>query len=220
LAVTGGLAGPFPVGVPAVILSLQTPGGVPCLLPICRSAAVTLSYLISSADAAPGTWPAGSGISPTVKISCQRAADTRFVASRVRLLSLIHSGSLVADSKDAYARGIAVLGRAREARPVPAGLAGVRMMDPEAWPGAVVLPFRWEAEDLTGTRQAVLDADLTVRPARGGRTALRLDGLFRLPFARTGPARDTGISVLRLAAGAIADNLLTAVAESLASRPR
>jgi hypothetical protein len=202
--------------MPAVILSLQMPGGVSCL-PICRSAAVTLSSLIPSADAAPGTWPVGSGISPTVKISCQRAADTRFVASRIRLLSLIHSGSLIADSKDAYARGIGVLGRAREARPVSGGLAAVRMMDPEAWPGAVVLPLQWEAEGPAGTPQAVLDADLTVRPAMRDRTVLRLDGLFRLPLARTGPARDTGITVLRLAAGTIADNLLAAVAESLAS---
>jgi hypothetical protein len=204
----------------AVILSLQMPGGVSCMLPTGRSAAVTTSSLTPAADAAPGTWAAPSGISPTVKISRQRAADARFVASRVRLLSLVHTGALIADSKDAYARGIAALGRAREARPVPAGLAGVRMMDPEAWPGAVILPLRWEAEDLTGTPQAVLDADLTVRPARGDRTVLRLDGLFRLPSARTGPARDTGIAGLRLAAGAIADNLLTAVAESLASRPR
>jgi hypothetical protein len=203
-----------------VILSLQTPGGVSCMLPICRSAAVTLSILIPGADAAPGKWPAGSGISPTVWISCRRAADTRYVASRVRLLSLIHSGSLITDSKAAYARGIAVLGGTREARPVPGGLAGIRMMDPVAWPGAVVLPLQWEAADLTGTPQAVLDADLTVRAARGDRTFLRLDGLFRLPFARTGPARGIGITVLRLAAGAIADNLLTAVAESLASRPR
>ena len=181
---------------------------------------MTLSSLIPAGPAAPGNWPVGSGISPTVKISCQRAADARFAASRVRLLSLIHSGALIADSRDAYARGIGVLGRAREARPVPAALAGVRMMDPEAWPGAVILPLQWDAADLTGTPRAVLDADLTVRPARDDRTVVRLDGLFRLPFARTGPARDTGIAGLRRVAGAIADNLLTAVAESLASPPR
>jgi hypothetical protein len=216
VAVTGGLAG-IPRQHAAVILSLQMPGGASCMLPICWSAAVTLSFLTGSADAAPGAWPVGSGISPTVKFSCERLADSRFVAARVRLLSLMHNGSLIPESKDAYARGIGVLGRAPEAGPVPGGLAGVRMMDPEAWPGAVVLPLQWEAEDLTGTPQTVLDADLTVRPARGDRTALRLDGLFRLPFARTGPARDTGISVLRLAAGTTADSLLTAVAESLAS---
>jgi hypothetical protein len=200
-----------------VILSLQTPGGASCMLPICWSAAVTLSFLTRSADAAPGTWPVGHGISPTVKFSSKRVAETRFVASRIRLLALIHDGSLLAESKAAYDCGIGVLGRAREARPVPGGLAGVRMMEPEAWPAAVFLPLQWEAADLTGTPQAVLDAGLTVRPASGGRTVLRLDGLFRLPFARTGPAGDTGISVLRLAAGTIAGSLLTAVAENLTS---
>jgi hypothetical protein len=176
---------------------------------------VTLSFLTGSADAAPRAWPVGAGISPTVKIASKCMADTRFVASRVRLLSLIHNRSLIAESKDAYARGIGVLGRAGAARPVPAGLAAVRMLDPEAWPGAVVLPLQWEAEDLTGARQTVLDADLTVRPARGDRTVLRLDGLFRLPVARTGPADDAGINVLRRAAGTIADSLLIGVAESL-----
>jgi hypothetical protein len=199
-----------------VILSLQTPGGASCMLPIVRSAAVTLSFLISSAGAAPGAWPVASGISPTVKISCKRMADTRFLASRVRLLSLMHDGTLIAGSRDAYARGIGVLGRAPEARPVLGGLAWVRMMEPEAWPGAVVLPLQWEAADPAGTPQEVLDADLTVQP-RGDRTVLGLDGLFRLPFARTGPARDAGTSVLRLAADTIADSLLRAVAGSLAA---
>jgi hypothetical protein len=207
---------PLLVSLPAVILSLQTPGGVSCMLPSFRSAAVTLSFLMSSADAEPGAWPVGSGISPTVKISCKRMADTRFLASRVRLLSLMHDGSLIAESKDAYARGIGLLGRAPEGRPVLGGLAGVRMMEPEAWPGAVVLPLQWEAEDLAGTPQEVLDAELTVQP-RGDRTVLGLDGLFRLPFAGTGPARDAGISLLRLAADTIADRLLRAVAGSLAS---
>jgi hypothetical protein len=203
-----------------VILSLQMPGGVSCLLPICWSAAVTLSSVMHSPDAAPGTWPVGNGISPTVKMCCQRMADIRFVAARVRLLALIHNGSLIPESRAAYDCGIGVLGRVREARPVPGGLAAVRMMDPAAWPGSVVLPLQWDAADLTGAPQTVLDADLTVSPASGDRTVLRLDGLFRLPFARTGPARDTGISVLRLAAGIIADSLLIAVAESLASPGR
>ena len=177
---------------------------------------MTLTFLTGSADAAPRAWPVGTGISPTVKIAGKCMADTRFVASRVRLLSLIHNRSLIAESKDAYARGIGMLGRAGAAGAVPAGLAAVRMLDPEAWPGAVVLPLQWEAADLAGARQTVLDADLTVRPARGDRTVLRLDGLFRLPPARSGPADDTGIGVLRLAAGTIADSLLTAVAERLA----
>ena len=188
------------------------------MLPICWSAAVTVSFPTRSADdAPPGAWAAGTGISPTVKVSCKRVADTRFVASRIRLLSLIHHGSLMSESGDAYARGIEVLDGARETRLVSGSLAGVRMMDPEAWPGAVILPLQWKAEDLTGTARTVLDADVTVRPASKDRTVLRLDGLFRLPVAGTGSASDAGISMLRLAAGIMADSLLTAVAESLAS---
>jgi hypothetical protein len=214
-AVTSGLRA-FPAGPPAVILSLQMHGGVSCMLPICRSATVTFSFLMCSADVS-GAPPVANGISPTVALSRRHMIDTGFVASRVRLLVMIHNGTLIAESRHAYARGIGVAGRAGAAGPVPGVLAEVRMLDPESRPGVVVLPLRWEAKNLTGSPQAVLDADLTVRSARGGRTVLAVDGVFRLPFGWTGPAHDTGISLLRLAAETAAARLLTAVAEVLAS---
>jgi hypothetical protein len=165
---------------------------------------------------AAGGLPARPGISPTVRASRRHRADVRFLAAQVRLINLIQNGSLIAASRDAYAHGLAALGRRPSARPPLHALARISLAEPETGDAAVRLPLRWSAATAAGLPLIVLEGDLTMAPLRSGRTVLGLDAGFRLPFVITRPSEDVTALVERAAAAALR-LLLTQFAASLSS---
>jgi hypothetical protein len=164
------------------------------------------------ADLSPGV---GSTL-PAAPVMREYILKVSFIAARVRLVNLISGGSLVPASIDAYACGLPAL-----ARGVPAGdLAAaaritVRIPEPTGSAGVVILPLRWHARGAGGQLVRVLDAELMLVGATAGRTLLRLEGEFRLPFAVSSSA--PGRSELpRRAATTSMNYLLDHIKESLA----
>ncbi len=156
---------------------------------------------------------ASSGTSPVVFGSREIELDVGYVAARIRLLTMLHSGWM-ADSS-ALADLLVLL-------PVPSDLGGppgprfvrVRLQEPVLGNGMITFPLSWGADD-DGRLRPVLDLGLTLRAGPPRRTYLRLDGTVWLPAAR--PVRavarpEPGIASVRperrglaVQAGAIAD---------------
>jgi hypothetical protein len=160
--------------------------------------------------------PGEGGTLPAAPVMREYLLKVSFIAARVRLVNLISGGSLVPASIDAYACGLPAL-----ARGVPAGDGAaaaritVRIPEPTGTAGVVILPLRWHARGAGGQLVRVLDAELMLVAAKAGRTLLRLEGEFRLPFAISSSARGRG-ELPRRAATASMNYLLDHIRESLA----
>ncbi len=154
---------------------------------------------------------------PTALVIREYILDVSFIAARVRLVNLIGGGSLVPASIDAY-----VCGLPKRARRVPAhalsaaALITVRIPEPAHTAGVTILPLRWHAIGPGGQPVRVLNADLMLIAAKAGRTLLRLQGEFRLPFAISRSEPDGGEMPQR-AATASMNFLLAHIRKSLAS---
>jgi hypothetical protein len=167
---------------------------------------------LSVADHSPGE----SGALPAAPVMREYILKVSFIAARVRLVNLISGGSLVPASIDAYACGLPALARGVAADDGPAtARISVRIAEPAGTAGVVILPLRWHARGAGGQLVRVLDAELMLVAASGGRTLLRLEGEFRLPFAVSSsePARS---ELPRRAATASMNYLLDHVRNSLA----
>lgn len=139
-----------------------------------------------------------------------------FVAARVRLVNLIGGGSLVPASMDAYACGLPRLARRAPSDALSAAaLITVRIPEPADTAGVVILPLRWHAIGPGGEPVRVLSADLMLVAATAGRTLLRLQGEFRLPFAVSNSEPD-GCELPQRAATASMNFLLAHITKSLA----
>ena len=125
---------------------------------------------------------ASSGASPVVFGSREIELDVGYVAARIRLLTMLHSGWM-ADSS-ALADLLVLL-------PVPSDLGcppgprfvRVRLQEPVLGNGMITFPLSWGADD-DGRLRPVLDLGLTLRAGLPRRTYLRLDGTVWLPAAR------------------------------------
>lgn len=161
-------------------------------------------------DSAPGE----GGALPAAPVTFAHILNVSFIAARVRLVNLISGGSLVPASIDAYACGLPALARGAPADDGPARVT-VRIAEPAGTAGVVILPLRWHARGIGGQVVRVLDAELMLVAASAGRTLLRLEGEFRLPFAVSSsePARS---ELPRRAATASMNYLLDHVRNSLA----
>jgi hypothetical protein len=161
--------------------------------------------------------PSAAEALPAVPVLREYLLRVSFIAARVRLVNLISDGSLVPASIEAYACACGLPGLAREvpADTLPAALITVRIPEPAGTAGVVILPLRWQARGARGQLVRVLDAELMLIAAQPGRTLLRLDGEFRLPFAvrRSEPGRD---ELPRRAATASMNYLLDHIRTSLA----
>ena len=154
---------------------------------------------------------------PAALVTRAHILNVSFIAARVRLVNLISGGSLVPAAIDAYACGLPALARAASAEtPSGAALITVRIPEPAGAPGVVTLPLHWHASGPGGQLVRVLNAELMLVAARAGRTLLRLEGEFRLPFAVSiaEPDRD---ELPRRAATASMNYLLDHIRKSMAS---
>jgi hypothetical protein len=164
------------------------------------------------ADPSPGE----GGTLPATPVTRAHILNVSFIAARVRLVNLISGGSLVPASIDAYACGLPGLaGAVPGETPSAAALITVRIPEPAGSPGVVTLPLHWHATGAGGQLVRVLDAELMLVAARAGRTLLRLEGEFRLPFAVSiaEPDRD---ELPRRAATASMNYLLDHIRKSMA----
>jgi hypothetical protein len=160
--------------------------------------------------------PREGGALPAAPVTHAHILNISFIAARVRLMILISGGSLVPASIDAYACGLPGLARAVPAdTPSAAAPITVRIAEPAGAPGVVTLPLHWHATGAGGQPVRVLNAELMLVAARAGRTLLRLEGEFRLPFAVsiTEPDRD---ELPRRAATASMNYLLDHIRKSMA----
>jgi hypothetical protein len=154
----------------------------------------------------------GEHSAPAVPVGREVRCEIGFVAARVRLLSLLHVGFLHVACALAYESALAVhYGRARS-RLVPAPLVSVGEPAPER--AAVTVPVRCTADDGSGRLDRVLEAELAFR-AMAGSTAIRFDGVFRLPGVGGHIERAGNIVALPRAADSGAEFLLTQITEAL-----
>ena len=146
-----------------------------------------------------------------VPVSRQVRCDIGFVVARVRLLKFLHLGFLHSACVSAYECALAVpRGSAASAQAPP---LVVSIGEPESGNGAIALPLRWDADWGSGRPGQVLDAELAFS-AVAGSTAVRFDGMFRLPGAHHGGRAGKELAQTR-AAVCGAESLLTQVAEAL-----
>jgi hypothetical protein len=160
--------------------------------------------------------PGEGGALPAAPVTFAHILNVSFIAARVRLVNLISGGSLVPASIDAYACGLPGLARAVLAEaPSAAALITVRIPEPAGAPGVVTLPLHWHATGTGGQLVRVLNAELMLVAAKAGRTLLRLEGEFRLPFtvSSADPDRD---ELPRRAATASMNYLLDHIRKSMA----
>jgi hypothetical protein len=160
--------------------------------------------------------PGERGALPAAPMMREYFLKVSFIAARVRLVNLISGGSLVSASIDAYAHGLPALARGVPADDVSAGAPiTVRIPEPTGTADVVILPLRWHARGAGGQLIRVLEAEVMLVAAKAGRTLLRLEGEFRLPFAVSSsePGRD---ELPRRAATASMNYLLDHVRKSLA----
>jgi hypothetical protein len=156
------------------------------------------------------------GALPAAPVMREYILKVSFIAARVRLVNLISGGSLVPASIDAYAYGLPGLARAVPADgSSAAALITVRIPEPTGTAGVVTLPLRWHARGAGGQLVRVLDAELMLVAAKAGRTLLRLEGEFRLPFA-VGSSEPGRGELPRRAATASINYLLDHIRKSLA----
>jgi hypothetical protein len=159
--------------------------------------------------------PREDGALPAAPVMREYILKVSFIAARVRLVNLISGGSLVPASINAYACGLPALARGITADDVSAAAhITVRIPEPTGSAGVVILPLRWHARGAGGQLVRVLDAELMLVAAKAGRTLLRLEGEFRLPFAVS--SSEAGRELPGRAATASMNYLLDHVRKSLA----
>jgi hypothetical protein len=141
--------------------------------------------------------------------------DVGFTAARARLANLVHGGSLVIASKEAYGEGITGLVRVGPLGTVPgiSRLVQVRFRELVTRGDSAVLTLRWEATGPGGGLVPALDADITLTPAGPQATLLTLAGAYRPPLGILGTGLDRAI--LGRAATATIQNLTSRVADAI-----
>jgi hypothetical protein len=156
--------------------------------------------------------PLKPGTTSTARITRALACEVRFVAARVRLVSLLQHGYLHLACESAYESGLAGLPDHAQRSQLPPRLDMVSIAEPESGQGTVTLPLRWLAR-VADRSLRVLDAKLSFA-AREGSTSVRLDGFFRLPAPPAGSVAVSGLAQFG-AAAACAESLLEQLAEAL-----
>ena len=138
--------------------------------------------------------------------------DLDFPTARARLALLMRGDWLDSASQNAYAEGLSGQVRVGPFGPVPgmSKLVEVRLLEPVPHDDLVVVPLRWEATGRMGRLFPVLDANLTLSEASGGRAELRFAGVYRPPLAALGEELDQ--IVLHRVATATVKSLLTRIA--------
>ena len=116
-------------------------------------------------------------------------------AARTGLANLAIGDGLTSASKDAYGEGVTELIRVGPLGSVPgtSKLVQVRFRNLTERDDYAGLAVRWEATGPGGGLFPALDANITVTPAEGRTTVLRLAGSYRPPLGTLGTALDAAI---------------------------
>jgi hypothetical protein len=140
--------------------------------------------------------------------------ESGYPAARAGLLGLTRGGWLTTASDGAYAEGLSGLIRVGPFGDISAAskLVRVLLLEPVERDGGLTLTLRWEATGVMGRLFPVLDANITLTPAREG-SRLALAGAYRPPLSGVGVALDRVL--LHRAATATARSLLKRIAESI-----
>jgi len=133
-----------------------------------------------------------------------------------RLADLIHAAGLDTASQAAYRDGLTHAIRVGPAASVTRSVQ-VRFREVVIHDGSAVLTLRWEATGPGARMLPVLDADITICPANGNATTLRMVGVYRPPLGSLG-ARLDRIILSRVATATIR-SFVTRVASDLTSLP-
>lgn len=136
-------------------------------------------------------------------------------AAQARFQNLLHGNWLAETSQSACQGGIAGLFRVGPAGPVAAKLVRVCFLDPVYRDDAMTVGLRWEAAGAAGGLFPVLDANISISPARDDGARLALAGSYRPPLGRLGAGVDRAI--MHRVAAATMRCLLQSVAEALVS---
>jgi hypothetical protein len=125
--------------------------------------------------------------------SAERVLGIGIDAAQTRLADLSRDGSLGEAARVAYRTGMEhLLGSGWPGGPAGMSrLVRVRLLDPvyPVYPGAAMtVAMRWEVTGADGSVIPVLDADIALRPERGGGTRLTLTGCYRPPSGGPGAA--------------------------------
>lgn len=128
-------------------------------------------------------------------IALEHTLDVPCAAARARLAAQVHGDALNQASHAAHQRGLQGLARVGPLGDVPGAskLVRVRLLDPVCRDGVMTVGLRWEATGTTGGLFPVLDADITLRPAAGDATSLRMIASYRAPLGRLGAGLDKAI---------------------------
>jgi hypothetical protein len=145
--------------------------------------------------------------------------DLEFPTARARLAVLMRGNWLDSMSQDAYAEGTSGHLRVGPFGRVPgmSKLVEVHLLEPVPHDDIVIVPLRWEATGRMGGLFPLLDANLTLTEAEGGRAVLGLAGVYRPPLDGVGEELDQ-IALHRVAAATVR-SLLTRISGVLADKP-
>ena len=134
-------------------------------------------------------------------------------AAQARFANLLRGDWLAEMSTAACEGGVEGLLRVGPAGPVAAKLVRVRFLDPVYRGDVMTVGLRWEAAGAAGSLFPVLDANISISPARDETARLTLAGSYRPPLGRLGAGLDRAI--MHRMATATMRCLLQSVAEAL-----
>jgi hypothetical protein len=139
--------------------------------------------------------------------------------ARAGLANLAVGDGLASASEDAYGEGVTELIRVGPLGSVPgtSKLVQVRFHNLTERDGYTGLAVRWEATGPGGGLFPALDANITVMPADGRTTVLRLTGSYRPPLGTLGTALDA--AVLHRVATATIRTFLNDIAAAITHPP-
>ena len=145
--------------------------------------------------------------------------DVGFDAARARLASLALGDSLTSASEAAYVEGVTELIRVgpHGSAPATSKLVEVRFQNLVKRDDCAGLAVRWEATGAGGGLFPALDADITVTPAGGQTSLLKLTGTYRPPLGALGTVLD--MAVLHRIARRTIQTFLKRIAAVLAHPP-
>ena len=116
--------------------------------------------------------------------------DAGFAAARAQLAQFVDGGGLTVVSQDAYEGALTGLIRVGPFGDAPgvSKLVQVRLLGPVERGGAMTVWLRWEATGMAGSLFPALEADLILAAKGQDKTRVTLNGYYRPPFGRLGPA--------------------------------
>ena len=145
-------------------------------------------------------------------VSQEVVASVSYAAAQARLTELIHGSGLETASQAAFTDGLVHAIRVGPASSVSRRVQ-VQFRDIVMHDDRAVLTLRWEATGSGARLFPFLDADITIIPAAGNATTLRMDGAYRPPLGTFGIGLDR--AVMNLVATATIRSFITRISSAI-----